>query len=298
VLKPDTVAFIQTKESYHQVQGCSVVYMKGSKSNLNASFLDRKYTGRTVGPYLEMARTVMPIPDLIPITPTPRQEEGKKFPFPYHSFDENKKKMQLTDRAACNRMGQVISCDLGPLKHVFDLATFFSQDLVFRDGEVGEEKISYFPVQVDSGVLIIHPQQKCVPKDRDPNYTLWRTASVWGIVNLTMWPIVLLGDYWDSSQHCAKLRIFDPKDKTRGQVILYPEKWLDQLSPWLQKRGNWVLDRRISLGVATSQGKVPSSSSLSAYVCCKCKEERGAGGFVKAQLKKTPGSRRCKLCPS
>jgi len=219
--------------------------MSGSKIALQARYPDRKFSGRVVGNYLEMVKTLVRPPDIVSeskkvSTPEPGSRE---MPVPLMWFLENKKKIILNAPVACNRDGVRLKCDLGPLKHVFDLVSFFGPR---KYSENKEKSVDYFPVVVDGGVIMVHPVHKCTPATRDPDLTLWRGRLTWGIVGIHNWTMESSGGYWGSSRFCAHIRICKRGGVEKGKVIMFPEKWLDRLEVWLKTIGDYIFDRRLS----------------------------------------------------
>jgi len=247
-VRPETVAFIANHEAYDQVQSCYLVYMKGSKISLQSKYPDRKFSGRIVGNYLEMVKSLVSPPVLISGTKTHASDSTlcREFPVPYQWFFENKDRLLLSLPAVCTRNGKRIECDSGPIRQAYDLADFFDNR---KYSEVKEEKVTFFPVVVEAGILIIHPQQKCIPTMRDPDMTLWKGKKTWGIIGIQNWTMEEQGGYWDSSSFCAHVRVYEVQGKRRGRVILYPEKWLDRIEIWLKSCGKFIFDRRVSVGV-------------------------------------------------
>jgi len=172
IIRSSTIAFLAESDAYPQVQSCYVVYMKGSKLQLEKRFPDRRFSGRTVSSFLEMVRFLSPklAPDI------------KTFPVPYECFMASSAHHSMTYPMALDRSGQYI-CDCSPLPFVYDLDHFFLPRCSYSSAPPPEPPDLEWlcPIEIDRGVVITRGStKKVLPEDRNPVLTLWRSRNHWG----------------------------------------------------------------------------------------------------------------------
>jgi len=159
--------------------------------------------------------------------------------------------------------------------------------------------VPFFSVRVESGVVIIDPGS--VPLKRDPDGTLWRTSTSWGIVNRSFWSLShVRHKYWVQSEFVACYQVnckWDPDPR----FVLYPRKWVDTFPSVLGKYGAGA-QFRLSDQVKWKPPPIPDfgwveieSVNRTALRCAACTRSLELTLFSSSQLKKG-AMRRCRSC--